>query len=110
MTGIEQLAVAGASVLTGMMSLYVGMRRLKSDASAHHATGLTAHTSVLVEGFGGLVEQLQDEVKRLNEVISDMRREQDECERRNDEMAVVIEDLKRRIGHLEANGHGSDVP
>jgi peptidoglycan hydrolase CwlO-like protein len=48
-----------------------------------------------------MVEDLREEVARLNEVIDDLRKEQEECERRNDEMESLILDLQRRLANLE---------
>ena len=45
-------------------------------------------------------------MSRLNDVIDALRLEQEECERRNDEMESLVLDLQRRLVALEGSQGG----
>ena len=47
------------------------------------------------------MDDLREEIRRLNDKIVDLRKEQEECERRNDALESVVLDLQRRLANLE---------
>lgn len=59
------------------------------------------HTETILGGYSQIVDDLRGEVERLNLVIVELRKEQEECERRNDEMAKVVDELRLRVSFLE---------
>ena len=52
------------------------------------------------------MDDLREEVARLNTTINELRTDQDECERRNTEMESIILDLQRRLANLEGQRDG----
>jgi peptidoglycan hydrolase CwlO-like protein len=104
----NNIVIAAATVITGILSWIAGRKTQKSQDSYHidnheleKARRIDQATATLLDGYGNMVEDLREEVARLNEVIDDLRKEQEECERRNDEMESLILDLQRRLANLE---------
>ena len=100
--------IAAATIITGVLSWAAGRRAQQIQANHHvdeheleKARRIDQATATLLDGYGNMVEDLREEVARLNEVIDDLRKEQEECERRNDEMESLILDLQRRLANLE---------
>ena len=102
----EHLVVSGGTIVTGGMSLWVAMRKSSLNRKSASEHNQTEHTETLLGGYGQIVEDLRDEIDRLNTVILDLRKEQEECERRNEEMIKVVDELKRRVGFLESGKNG----
>lgn len=104
----QSIAVAAATVITGIFSWMAARHAQKTQTSAHkddhelnRAKRVDEATATLLDGYKDMVEDLRKEVERLNRVIGDLRLEQEECERRNDEMESLIHDLQRRLVALE---------
>lgn len=102
----EHLIVSGGTVVTGGMSLWVAMRKSALHRKSTSEHNRTEHTETLLGGYTQIVEDLRGEIDRLNNVIIDLRKEQEECERRNEEMAKVVNELKLRVGFLESGKNG----
>jgi peptidoglycan hydrolase CwlO-like protein len=100
--------IAVATILTGLLS-WLAARYAQKAQTKHHqdnhevskARQVDEATQTLLKGYASIVNDLQQEVERLNSTIDDLRKEQEECERRNDEMESLILDLQRRLSNLE---------
>lgn len=92
-----------ASVIVGGVSVWVKHRNSNNKKADDIARNKNKHTETILGGYSKIVEDLQGEVERLNDVIADLRKEQEECERRNEAMAKVVEELRRRVAHLEGD-------
>jgi chromosome segregation ATPase len=110
---IDNLFIGAATIIAAVLSVWVSRRSQKVQASTHavdhelnRAKRVDQATSTLLEGYKNMVDDLRDEVARLKGVINDLRIEQEECERRNDEMESLILDLQRRLVNLESRGNG----
>lgn len=110
---IDNLLIAAATIIAAALSVWVSRRAQKVQTSTHavdheldRAKRVDQATSTLLEGYKDMVDDLRDEVIRLNDIIDDLRREQEECERRNDEMESLIFDLQRRLVYLEGKSDG----
>lgn len=101
MNWIEELIIAIGSVATGGMSLWIALRKTSTQKEVNMQNIQHAHQETLLDGYSKIVEDLRDEVTRLNDVIFDLRKEQEECERRNEELAKVVNELKQRVAFLE---------
>lgn len=104
----QSIVVAGATIITGVLSWMAARHAQKTQSASHaddhelnRARRVDEATATLLEGYKSMVDDLRDEVGRLNRVIDDLRLEQEECERRNDEMESLIHDLQRRLAALE---------
>jgi septal ring factor EnvC (AmiA/AmiB activator) len=109
---IDNLFIAAATIVAAALSVWVSRRAQHVQAKTHavdhelnRARRVDQATSTLLDGYKDMVDDLRDEVTRLNGVIDDLRREQEECERRNDEMESLIWDLQRRLVNLEGKSH-----
>lgn len=109
----DNLFIAAATVITGVLSWLAARYAQKSqtiDASASREIDRTRvddeHTKTILDGYSDMVDNLREEVTRLNQVIETLRKEQEECERRNDEMASLMLDMQRRLANLEGGQHG----
>ena len=105
--------IAAATVLTGLLSWLAARYAQKGQsvqASASREIDRTRvddeHTRTILSGYSQMVDDLRDEVSRLNQTIEALRAEQEECERRNDEMESLLLDMQRRLASLE-RGAGS---
>lgn len=101
MNWIEELIIAVGSVLTGGMSLWMALKKTSTQKEINTQNIQQDHTETILGGYSKIVDDLREEVIRLNEIIFDLRKEQEECERRNDELAKVVNELKQRVGFLE---------
>jgi peptidoglycan hydrolase CwlO-like protein len=109
----EALFVAAATIVTGVLTWITAHRSQRNHVETHtvdheldRARRVDEATRNLLDGYKDMVDNLQEEVVRLTGVIEDLRVEQEECERRNDEMASLILDLQRRLANLESRGDG----
>lgn len=93
----ERLIVAIASIITAGMSLWAAIRRNQLGRDRQH----TEHTETILGGYSQIVDDLRAEVLRLNSLIEDMRIEQEECERRNKAMELIVAELQARVCQLE---------
>lgn len=108
MSWFDNLIVALATLGTGMLSWwaarYAQKRQAKRDSGdleiERSRTG-NEHTQIVLEGYSKIVDDLREEIKRLNDKIVDLRKEQEECERRNDALESIVNDLQRRLANLE---------
>jgi hypothetical protein len=114
MSGVWQgLFVAAATIITGVLS-WLASRHAQRNQAIHHvddhelnrARRVDEATATLLDGYKDMVEDLRTEVSRLNDVIDALRLEQEECERRNDEMESLVLDLQRRLVALEGSQGG----
>lgn len=94
--------------MTGVTSFWVSAKTLgiqRKQIDVTRELGLdhmqAEHTGTILGGYSQIVEDLRGEVERLNLVIVELRKEQEECERRNDEMAKVVNELRQRVSFLE---------
>lgn len=101
MSWIEELIIAIGSVLTGGMSLWMALKKTSTQKTMNDQNVRQEHTETILDGYSKIVEDLRGEVDRLNEIITDLRKEQEECERRNEELAKVVNELKQRVAFLE---------
>jgi hypothetical protein len=101
MKWIEQLIIAVGSLVTGAMSLWIALKKTSAQKEINTKSIQHEHTETIFVGYSKIVEDLRDEVTRLNEIIFDLRKEQEECERRNEELAKVVNELKHRVAYLE---------
>jgi len=104
----DNLFIAAATIITGVLSWLAARYAQKNQSISASATREIdrvrvddEHTKVILDGYSDMVDNLRDEVGRLNQVIETLRKEQEECERRNDEMASLLLDLQRRLANLE---------
>jgi predicted RNase H-like nuclease (RuvC/YqgF family) len=108
MNWIDNTIIAAATIVTGALS-WAAARYAQKVQSKHRVVDLAIernrqddeHTQTLLEGYSNMVDDLREEVKRLNVTITELRREQEECEKRNDALASVVLDLQRRLVNLE---------
>jgi predicted RNase H-like nuclease (RuvC/YqgF family) len=98
----EKILIAIGSGLTGLFSLWYKFRRAQMHVQLGEAKHANVHTETILGGYGKIVEDLRTEIERLHSNIGDMRKEQEECDRRNDELARVVDELRRRVTFLEA--------
>lgn len=110
---VDNLFIAGATIVTGVLSWLAARHAQKNQtitSSKAHEIDRTRvsdeHTKTIMDGYSKMVDNLREEVGRLNQTIESLRKEQEECERRNDEMASLILDLQRRLAHLEGERNG----
>lgn len=99
-TSNNWIIIAG-SLAVALLSAWHKLRHSSVTKADNIAKNKNKHTETILGGYSQIVEDLRGEVVRLNETIADLRKEQEECERRNEEMAKVVEELRRRVTHLE---------
>ena len=105
---LDNALIACATIVTGILSWWAA-RYTKNQESKHQQVDLAIerdrqgdeHTQTLLLGYSNIVDDLREEVRRLNTVINDLRLEQEECEKRNDALESVVLDLQRRLSNLE---------
>ena len=108
----DNLFIASATITTGVLS-WLAARYAQNNNTVNAQASREIdrvrvddeHTRTILDGYSDMVDNLRDEVARLNQVIEALRKEQEECERRNDEMGSLILDLQRRLAHLEGERH-----
>ena len=107
------LVIAAGTIIAALISVWISRRAQHVQTTTHaadhevdRARRVDEATSTLLDGYKDMVDDLREEVNRLNRVINDLRAEQEECERRNDEMQSLILDLQRRLAHLEGQEDG----
>jgi hypothetical protein len=108
MSVLDNAIIAFATIITGILSWWAA-RYTKNQESKHQKVDLgierdrqgDEHTQTLLQGYSSIVDDLREEVRRLNTVINDLRLEQEECEKRNDALESVVLDLQRRLANLE---------
>lgn len=104
----DNALIALASIITGTLS-WLAARHSKKTESQTAQIDLDIerdrqgdeHTQTLLQGYSSIVDDLREEVRRLNSVINELRHEQEECEKRNDALESVVFDLQRRLANLE---------
>jgi uncharacterized coiled-coil DUF342 family protein len=108
MSWLDNGIVALATIITGMLSWWAAQyaqkrqaRRDSGDLEVERSKTDNQHTQIVLEGYSQIVDDLREEIKRLNDKIVDLRTEQEECERRNDALESVVLDLQRRLANLE---------
>lgn len=105
---LDNALIACATIVTGILSWWAA-RYTKNQESKHQQVDLAIerdrqgdeHTQTLLLGYSNIVDDLREEVRRLNTVINDLRLEQEECEKRNDALESIVLDLQRRLSNLE---------
>ena len=102
----EQIVIAAGSIITGAMSLWIALKKTSADRKLGNDKNSTEHTETILGGYSNIVEDLREEVSRLNGVIIDLRKDQVECERRNDEMVKIVNELRSRVSCLEGKNNG----
>jgi septal ring factor EnvC (AmiA/AmiB activator) len=110
----NNIFIAIATIATGILS-WLAARHAQQTQKIHHtadhevnkARQLDEATQTLLKGYANIVDDLRQEVGRLNTTIDDLREEQEACERRNDELASYIFDLQRRLANLEGDSSGT---
>lgn len=93
--------VSISTLLTGAISAlvaYLGQSRTTQVAKEENRLD---HNEALLEGYSQMVDDLRGEVLRLKETITELREEQEECDRRNRELIKEVAKLKLRIVELE---------
>lgn len=108
MSWLDNLIIVGASVVTGLLSWWAARYaqnrqaiRDTGDLEVERTRTDNEHTQIVLGGYSQIVDDLREEIRRLNDKISDLRKEQEECERRNDALESVVLDLQRRLANLE---------
>lgn len=108
MTWLDNGIVALATLVTGVLSWWAAQyaqkrqeKRDTGDLEVERTRTDNEHTQIVLEGYSKIVDDLREEIKRLNDKIVDLRKEQEECERRNDALESVVLDLQRRLANLE---------
>lgn len=108
MSIFDNALIALATVVTGALSWWAARYSRKQESKTQEVDleierdrQGNEHTQTLLQGYSSIVDDLREEVRRLNTVINDLRREQEECERRNDALESVVHDLQRRLANLE---------
>jgi chromosome segregation ATPase len=79
--------------------VYLKSQHLRADVD--HETVATEQLQTIFDGYGGIVEALQEELDRLKLTIEELRLEQDACEKRNGMLSIEILELHHRIATLE---------
>ena len=105
---IDNAVVAFATLITGVLSWWAAQYAQKrqamrdtGDLEVERTRTDNDHTQIVLEGYSQIVDDLREEIKRLNDKIVDLRTEQEECERRNDALESIVLDLQRRLANLE---------
>lgn len=108
MSWLDNGIVALATIITGMLSWWAAQyaqkrqaKRDSGDLEVERTKTDNQHTQIVLEGYSHIVDDLREEIRRLNDKIADLRKEQEECERRNDALESVVLDLQRRLANLE---------
>ena len=108
MSWLDNGIVALATIITGMLSWWAAQyaqkrqaRRDSGDLEVERSKTDNQHTQIVLKGYSQIVDDLREEIRRLNDKIVDLRKEQEECERRNDALESVVLDLQRRLANLE---------
>ena len=110
---LDNIFIAAATIVTGLLS-WAAARYAQKNQSVHQKASQEidrarlddSHAKTIFEGYSGIVDDLREEVARLNTTINELRTDQDECERRNTEMESIILDLQRRLANLEGQRDG----
>lgn len=105
---LDNIFIAAATIVTGLLS-WAAARYAQKNQSVHQKASQEidrarlddSHAKTIFEGYSGIVDDLREEVARLNTTIIELRADQEECERRNLELGSIIFDLQRRLAHLE---------
>jgi len=93
--------VSISTLLTGAISALVAyLGQSKTTIVAREGNRLD-HDEALLEGYSQMVDDLRGEVARLKETITELREEQEECDRRNRQLIEEVGKLKLRIVELE---------
>ena len=105
---LDNAIIAFASIVTGTLSWWAAKyaqrrqaERDSGDLEVERTKTDNQHTQIVLEGYSQIVDDLREEIRRLNDKIVDLRKEQEECERRNDALESVVLDLQRRLANLE---------
>jgi len=108
MSWLDNGIVALATIITGMLSWWAAQfaqkrqaKRDSGDLEVERTRTDNQHTQIVLEGYSQIVDDLREEIRRLNDKIVDLRKEQEECERRNDALESIVLDLQRRLANLE---------
>jgi len=108
MSWLDNGIVALATLVTGILSWWAAQyaqkrqaRRDTGDLEVERSRTDNEHTQIVLGGYSRIVDDLREEINRLNEKITELRKEQEECERRNDALESVVFDLQRRLANLE---------
>jgi chromosome segregation ATPase len=105
---LDNVFIATATIITGLLS-WAAARYAQKNQSVHHKASQEidrarlddAHAKTIFEGYSGIVDDLREEVARLNTTIDQLRTDQEECEKRNDALESIVLDLQRRLANLE---------
>lgn len=105
---MDNVFIAAATIITGLLS-WAAARYAQKNQSVHQRAIQEidrsrlddSHAKTIFEGYSGIVDDLREEVGRLNATIIELRTDQEECERRNLELESIIFDLQRRLANLE---------
>lgn len=87
---ISAVSAIVVAAITGIFAF-----RGKRDENAVNQVG------TIFDGYQGMVASLQGEVIRQHREIEDLRKNQDECEERNDALEAEIADLRELVEALE---------
>jgi uncharacterized coiled-coil DUF342 family protein len=105
---LDNLFIAAGTIIAGLLSWAAAQyaqkrqaRRDTGDLEVERSRTDNEHTQIVLGGYSRIVDDLREEIKRLNDKIVDLRKEQEECERRNDALESIVFDLQRRLANLE---------
>ena len=93
--------VSISTLLTGAISALVAYLGQSRSTEIVKEENRLDHNEALLEGYSQMVDDLRGEVLRLKEIITELREEQEECDRRNRELITEVGKLKLRIVELE---------
>lgn len=93
--------VSISTLLTGAISALVAYLGQSKTTIVARESNRQDHDEALLEGYSQMVDDLRGEVARLKDTITELREEQEECDRRNRQLIEEVGKLKLRIGQLE---------
>lgn len=99
--GAEIVYATLASIVAAALSAFVALRTKRSDVMMAVSANNSMEIQHIFDGYARIVEDLQNEVLRLQAELEIVRAEQKECDHHRLMLADEVVELKRRIVLLE---------
>jgi peptidoglycan hydrolase CwlO-like protein len=96
-----QLVIAAATIIAACISAAVAISNQNKTAKQVYESNRLDHDEALLGAYSQMVDDLKGEVDRLKEVITTLREEQEDCDRRNKELKERVNNLSFRLSQLE---------
>jgi peptidoglycan hydrolase CwlO-like protein len=96
-----QLVIAVATIIAACISATVAISNQNKSSKQVQETIRIDHDEALLGAYSQMVEDLKGEVERLKDIIVVLRKEQEDCDKRNKALERQVHSLNARISQLE---------